>query len=640
MLTPHRYVRYDWILAFMLCAAAGAPLCAQTTQTAASSDNAITIIDPKPGATTTPREFANILGSVKPGSKVKVGGADAQVFATGIFVRDCMPLAMGENSIKIEVVTPDGATTGASTIRINRVSPSPPPVPRLSWPLSVDEDTIMPASEMMLAAGDTLEVSFSGAPGNIAEFQWAGRPWTRMTEETDPESTAPTGIYRATITVTETEDVTSDAVHFHLRAPERNARAADATEPAVIEFQSKGKAGVWGAGTVRLAVVKPEGASLAFGLHEVRLGGPYFAEPSSGTILRLTGQRGRNYRVRLAPGHEAWIPVEDVSPAPASTSVPHLYFTNISVQSDAKSDQVIIPYTARVPFSVNSTVAPGGHAAIDVDFYGAHNAATWISHMGNPRLVREVTAGQAGRDRLRVRVELNSGLLWGYRWETTTSSLRLEVRRPPVIAAPPESPLKGLVIALEPGHGGHGAGAAGVTGYPEKEINRLTAQELADQLTSAGARAVIVRPGDEDPTLGERVERAAAANADFFISIHANWASQDRGYLRISGMSTYYKHGFCRDLSAAIHKRLLEQTGLGDFGNVGAFNYYPIRRITWMPSMLVEQAFMSNPEDEARMRDPSFRSKIAAAIRMGIEDFLKEALFPAETGGKQRQPNG
>ena len=63
-------------------------------------------------------------------------------------------------------------------------------------------------------------------------------------------------------------------------------------------------------------------------------------------------------------------------------------------------------------------------------------------------------------------------------------------------------------------------------------------------------------------------------------------------------------------------------TELDDFGNVGKFNYYPIRATTWMPSMLVEQAFMSNPADEAKMLDPTFRSEMMRAVVLGTEDWL------------------
>jgi N-acetylmuramoyl-L-alanine amidase len=161
-----------------------------------------------------------------------------------------------------------------------------------------------------------------------------------------------------------------------------------------------------------------------------------------------------------------------------------------------------------------------------------------------------------------------------------------------------------------------------VSGSQEKDVNRGAVEELAHQFEAAGAKIVIVRKGDESISLPERVRRGVGANADLWISVHANSAGHQRGYLSVSGTSTYYKWSFCRDLADAIHARLLDITKLGDFGNVGNFNYYPLRANTWMPSMLVEQAFMSNPEDEAKVLDPVFRKQMMRAVLLGTKDWL------------------
>ena len=64
-------------------------------------------------------------------------------------------------------------------------------------------------------------------------------------------------------------------------------------------------------------------------------------------------------------------------------------------------------------------------------------------------------------------------------------------------------------------------------------------------------------------------------------------------------------------------------TGLPDFGLVGNFNYTPVRLSTWAPAVLVEQAFVSHPGDEAQLLDPAFRARLAQAVRAGLEDFLR-----------------
>ena len=396
-----------------------------------------------------------------------------------------------------------------------------------------------------------------------------------------------------------------------------SARNAEGTGSAVSQEE------LWPEAEHKVGVVKNDGAGLSFGVHEVRLGGPYLAELPAGTLLRVVGVRGNNYRVRLTPALDVWISSRDVEWATNNTALPHLAFTAVSVSGDASGDSVTIPYASPVPFSVAPGLSPAGRGAIHIDFYGAHHAATWLSHQASAKVVREVSLEQVATDHLRVTVELAERQIWGYRWSMTNNAFRLNVRRAPNLAAAPASPLQGLTVALEPGHGGSNTGARGVSGSLEKDVNRMAVEALAAQFRAAGAAVVVVREGDEDLTLDARTRRAIESDAQLFISVHANAASQDRGYLRVSGTSTYYKWSFNRDFSAAIHERLLAHTRLDDFGNVGNFNYYPIRVNTWMPAMLVEQAFMSNPEDEAKMLDPEFRKEMMRAVVLGTEDWLK-----------------
>jgi len=369
--------------------------------------------------------------------------------------------------------------------------------------------------------------------------------------------------------------------------------------------------------------VKEEGAAVAFGLHEVRLGGPFLSELETGTVLRVTGAKGSSYRIRLCPELEGWIEKRDVEWAPAGTAMPHLAFTTVSAYGKEGTDFVAIPYSARVPFAISPECPTDGRASLAIDFFGAHHAATWLSHRSTARLIQEVTVNQLGTDHVQVRVQLKDPRLWGYRWSITNDTLLVGIRPAPKLAGWPHSPLKNLVIALEPGHGGNNLGARGLTGILEKEVNRLAVAELAKQLKAAGAKTILIRQDDDNPTLRERAQRAANSDATLLLSIHANSAGHDRGYLAVSGVSTYYKWSSSRDLAEALHRRLLRHTGLHDFGNIGNFNYYPIRATTWMPAALVEQAFLSNPEDEAKLLDPKFRKRMMHAVVLGVKDWLK-----------------
>jgi N-acetylmuramoyl-L-alanine amidase len=291
--------------------------------------------------------------------------------------------------------------------------------------------------------------------------------------------------------------------------------------------------------------------------------------------------------------------------------------------SSADGDVLTVPLSTAVPYAVQPHSDSRGHHSLLVDIYGAHHATTWISHRAGLRVIREVSAEQISPGRVRLRVSLLQARLWGWRVERSATALRITLRAAPQLAP---SSLQGITVALEAGHGGpSNQGAVGATGVPEKDINRWTADTLQAELQAAGAQVVQVREGDDNPSLRERAARVLAANAHLFISVHANSADTTNGVLRVQGTSMFYKHSHSRDLAAAIQRRLLDTTGLADFGLVGNFNYTPMRLCTWMPAVLVEQAFMSHPGDEAQLLNPAFRQVLAQAVCSGVQDFLSAA---------------
>lgn len=635
----------------------------------------LTILSPLPDRRTTTRDQVHLLGRTLPGAQVRVGGVPVTVQATGVFARDQIPLALGDNALAVEARLPDGRWL-ATTLVVQRTAPVPPPGP-MALPtdrLAIDRESLQPRQTLRVAPGEPVEVALRGTAGAIAEARLPGeRDWHPLT----PAHADPTR-YHGTLAYAPGPDSPPGPVEFRLRRPEARAashratRAAPRLAPEAAkapqhwhgprEVQAAGPADVgrWQRQPSRLVEAGPEGAELLNGRHEVRLGGPFIAEVAPGTLLRITGQVGEHLRVALAADTTAWVLKDRVAPAPAGTTLPHAQFTSLSVAGDDAGtnpggDVVSIPVPPRLAWALQAQVPTDANApaALVLDLYGAHRAATWITHRASARLVREVTVEQPADGRVQVRIALNDHRLWGWRVEREGGQLKVRIRPAPAAvsahpqaaplatpAAPlatpstlpaalatpsaPASPLSGLRVALEPGHGGPtNLGAVGATGIPEKEVNRWTVEALKAELERAGAQVTVVREGDENPPHAERVRRAMAADADLFVSVHANATDTERGFLRTQGTSTYYKHGHARELAAAVQRRLLAHTGLADFGLVGAFNYHPIRRLTWMPAILVEQAFMSHPADEAAMLDAGFRARTAEAVRLGLEDFVR-----------------
>ncbi|MDP2005583.1 MAG: N-acetylmuramoyl-L-alanine amidase [Rubrivivax sp.] len=597
--------RACWLL---LALTTGAAL-AQTAPT-------LELLSPKAPQATTTRDFVNVLGRTTPGAGVRVGGEPVAVYSTGVFARDRIPLQPGTNRIVIEATTADGQTL-TQGLDIERL---PPPAP-VQWPgdrLALDGASLRPAEAVTVAPGEAVEVSLRATPGQLVEARLPGQRWQPVPEQ--GAAGGAWGRYRALLHFEKTDDVEPAPVQLRLSAQALPRSAG----PRQILTQTPGAAGQWRRDPERLYATGPDGAALLHGLHEVRLGGPFLAELPAGTLLHATGRRGGHLRVQLSADTSAWVIESSLGAAAPGTRPPHAVFTTVSANGNAEGDVVNIPLAARVPYAVNALSTPEGRHYLEVELYGAHHATTWISQRAGAKLVRDLHVEQAGPGRVRVRITPVAPRLWGWRVERTAGALRVLLRPAPLLDPTAASPLAGLRVALEAGHGSaDNLGAVGATGVPEKDINRWTAEALKAELESAGAQVLMVREGDDNPDLRERARRVAESQAELFVSVHANASDTSGGFLRVAGASTFYKHPPHRELAAAVQRRVLEQTGLDDFGVVGNFNYTPLRLTTWMPAVLVEQAFVSHPADEARLLDPAFRARLARAVRLGLEDHLR-----------------
>lgn len=195
--------------------------------------------------------------------------------------------------------------------------------------------------------------------------------------------------------------------------------------------------------------------------------------------------------------------------------------------------------------------------------------------------------------------------------------LLLEIRRPPAID--PERPLRGRRIAVDPGH--PAGGSRGPTGYYEGDANLAVARRLAGLLDEAGATPVLVRRDEGAVGLYERTARAVEADADLFVSIHANALPDGVRPFGREGTSTYYHHPHARDLARAVQAGMLAEMGLRDLGVV--WGDLAVARLSWMPSVLAEGAFMMHPAHEAALRTPAFQERYARGVLQGLEAFLR-----------------
>src|SRR5690606_10082666 len=155
-------------------------------------------------------------------------------------------------------------------------------------------------------------------------------------------------------------------------------------------------------------------------------------------------------------------------------------------------------------------------------------------------LVHGAEWSQPAEDVLRVSVQLTEPV-WGYdTFFDASGALVLRIRRPPVID--PASPLRGMFIAVDPGHGGEDRSTRGPTDLREADANLYIALHLRDLLQQAGARVMMTRTTDMTVPLNDRPRMAADSNAHVLLSVHNNAFPDGVNPWTNNGTSTYYFH--------------------------------------------------------------------------------------------------
>jgi N-acetylmuramoyl-L-alanine amidase len=176
-----------------------------------------------------------------------------------------------------------------------------------------------------------------------------------------------------------------------------------------------------------------------------------------------------------------------------------------------------------------------------------------------------------------------------------------------------------IVIMVDPGHGGKDSGAPGLGGLLEKDVILPISKTVAAVLEKNGIQAILTRNADYFVTLQGRVDMSEQANANLFVSIHANSVDNRPD---VNGLETYYYENGA-NLAKAVHRRILGSIdNLNDRG-VRQARFYVLRKNS-MPAILVETGFMTGARDNPRLGNPEYQRRMGEAIANGILDYLRQ----------------
>ena len=226
-----------------------------------------------------------------------------------------------------------------------------------------------------------------------------------------------------------------------------------------------------------------------------------------------------------------------------------------------------------------------------------------------------------------------------------------------------------IIVALDPGHGGEDPGAIGPNGTHEKKVVLQIAHKLRDRINASQVngnpmRAFMTRDADFFVPLHVRVDKARRVQADLFISIHADafftpnpqggsvFALSTRGASSAAARWMANKENAAdvvgglnvKAADATVQRALLDMSTtaqindslklgtamLREMGRVGKLHKprveqagFAVLRAPDIPSVLVETAFISNPDEEARLNDPAYQQQLADALMKGIERYFQ-----------------
>ncbi len=364
--------------------------------------------------------------------------------------------------------------------------------------------------------------------------------------------------------------------------------------------------------------------------------------------------------------------------------------SSVRVWSGPESTRVVFELSAPVDHRVFTLNDPD-RLVIDLEHSSASSSLELPEAKG---LVADLRTGDRPDGALRIVLELKQAakaktfLLapneqYGHR-------LVVDILRPDAEAVVRRAPVstgsngRSLLVAIDAGHGGEDPGATGRHGVREKDVVLAIARELARQIDAEpGMHSLLTRDGDHFVSLRKRMEIAHAAQADFFMSIHADsyrdssangatvyvlsekGASDEAALLLaqrenasdlIGGVSLADKdqllarvlldlsQSAALSASTAAGQRLIKRMGAVVDMRRTQVQQAPflVLKSPDVPSVLVETAYISNPREESALRSRDFQQKLARALHDGIVDYFLANPPPGTyfaTHAPQRPPD-
>ncbi|MBB6216115.1 uncharacterized lipoprotein YddW (UPF0748 family)/N-acetylmuramoyl-L-alanine amidase [Anaerosolibacter carboniphilus] len=328
-----------------------------------------------------------------------------------------------------------------------------------------------------------------------------------------------------------------------------------------------------------------------------------------GMVDYITGMTG-DY-IRLSAGQ--WVKKENVK----------IYTTQSQLQSKVKAAEYTVGEgwdTLKLDMSSPVSAFPSfDGTSIKLDISNTSSAVTPV--LPKESLFSSVVVSKNGNKVQYIFTLKENQPIEGYHVEKTDTGLILNIKRP-VVAKEGTEPLSGIMIMVDPGHGGSDSGAQGPLGLDssEKVINLNTAMKLRAELEKLGATVLMTRTEDKNVSLEERLAASRNARPDMFISIHANSMGDNVDISKIDGFSVFYREEFAQPLSETVFNYTINTLKRNNKG-IHNKNFY-VTRGTWTPSILIESGFVPNPNEFEWLIDENEQGLLAKSMADAIVQYF------------------
>ena len=369
-------------------------------------------------------------------------------------------------------------------------------------PTAINKATVAPLHDVWLMNGEYLSVEFQGSPGGQAVFSVEKLAKDIPMVELPPaQSHGVEGVYHGIIKLQELPEGRALSIEFELAGVDGKKKRRQAEGKLYILSDQMPLIG---------QTSKP-----AF-IHAVSKGYVPISRIQDSVKVHIIGREADRFKIDLL-NRTGYIDAHDIKLLSSGSPLPRTTVGAPQIRQDKEWFHLIVPIGERVPYETSVTIEP---LTVNLTLWGARQASHWITYPNIAIDLITLNLEQTDEFVFQLSATLNQARPWGHKVVYKEGALHLSIRRQPLIN--PRNPVQNLAFAIDPGHGGEETGAVSPLGVFEKDINWQWAQALEALLRQNGARVIQTRTGDETVSLQQRIERAEAADALFFISLHNN----------------------------------------------------------------------------------------------------------------------